>query len=267
MLLFHEFKRVLKQNSYIRVKIWYGLIRDVLRRIRVNSRKLVNMILKTALVGTVVGLIMSFIVEWGVYKEFLSPFDGMELLGVFIYFLGFALTFTVVSMAGFLAYLFVHQFGSSILRAFWPLAQILIVAFALFDIVYFSNNDIPVMQRIYIALFVLIAALIVSYIKTKQTNFTSWFPAMFFMVVITALELTLGLRTNDMQYIVIILVTLVVANAYQLIEWHNVTKIDPEHQKRIEARRKARLERKKAQLKEEAKVKKNNKAEKNSKKK
>src|SRR5699024_2530943 len=129
---------------------------------------------------------------------------------------------TIVSLAGFLAYLFVHQFGSSILRSFWPLAQMLIVAFALFDIVYFSNKDIAVMHRIYIALFVFLAAVFVSWLKVKQTNFTSLFPAMFFMVVVTSLELTLGLRTSDLQYIVIIIITLVVANGYQLYEWHNV---------------------------------------------
>lgn len=215
-----------------------------------NSRKLVNMVLKATVIGTVVGFITSVIVAWDVFVGVLNPLQPMELLGVFLYFFGFALVFTIVSLAGFLAYLFVHQFGASILRSFWPLAQLLIVAFALFDIVYFSNKDIVVMHRIYIALFVLLAALFVSWIKVKQTNFTSFFPAMFFMVVVTSLELTLGLRTSDLQYIVIIIVTLVVTNGYQLYEWHHVTKVDPAHQKRIEARRKERLAKQKALEKE-----------------
>jgi len=219
----------------------------------VNSRKLVNMVLKTTVIGTVVGFITSLIVAWNVFADVLNPFQPMELLGVFLYFFGFALVFTIVSLAGFLAYLFVHQFGASILRSFWPLAQLLLVAFALFDIVYFSNKEIALMHRIYIALFVLLAALFLSRIKVKQTNFTSFFPAMFFMVVVTSLELTLGLRTSDLQYIVIIIVTLVVANGYQLYEWHNVTKIDPEHQKRIEQRRKERLAKQKAQAKSKEK--------------
>ena len=218
-----------------------------------NSRKLVNMVLKTTVIGTVVGFITSLIVAWNVFADVLNPFQPMELLGVFLYFFGFALVFTIVSLAGFLAYLFVHQFGASILRSFWPLAQLLLVAFALFDIVYFSNKEIALMHRIYIALFVLLAALFLSRIKVKQTNFTSFFPAMFFMVVVTSLELTLGLRTSDLQYIVIIIVTLVVANGYQLYEWHNVTKIDPEHQKRIEQRRKERLAKQKAQAKSKEK--------------
>lgn len=223
-----------------------------------NSRKLVNMVLKTTVIGTAVGFITSLIVAWSVFAEVLNPLQPMELLGVFLYFFGFALVFTIVSLAGFLAYLFVHQFGSSILRSFWPLAQMLIVAFALFDIVYFSNKDIAVMHRIYIALFVFLAAIFVSWLKVKQTNFTSLFPAMFFMVVVTSLELTLGLRTSDLQYIVIIIITLVVANGYQLYEWHNVTKIDPEHQKRIEARRKERLAKQKQLEKAQKAIDKNN---------
>lgn len=212
-----------------------------------NSRKLVNMVLKTTVIGTVVGFVTSLIVAWDVFATVLNPFQPTELLGVFLYFFGFALVFTIVSLAGFLAYLFVHQFGASILRSFWPLAQLLLVAFALFDIIYFSNKEIALMHRIYIALFVLLAALFLSRIKVKQTNFTSFFPAMFFMVVVTSLELTLGLRTSDLQYIVIIIVTLVVSNGYQLYEWHNVTKVDPAHQKRMEERRKERLAKQKAQ--------------------
>src|SRR5699024_6635848 len=119
----------------------------------------------------------------------------------------------------------------------------------------FSNKEIALMHRIYIALFVLLAALFLSWIKVRQTNFTSFFPAMFFMVVVTSLELTLGLRTSDLQFIVIIIVTLVVANGYQLYEWHHVTKIDPEHQKRIEARRKERIARQKKQAAEQTKKK------------
>ncbi len=62
------------------------------------------------------------------------------------------------------------------------------------------------------------------------------------MIVVTTLELTLGLRTSSMDYITIILVTLLATNAYQLITWHYVTKIDPKHAKRIEENRKARRE-------------------------
>src|SRR5690625_8043305 len=94
---------------------------------------------------------------------------------------------------------------------------------------------------IFIAFVVLLASVIVGWFKVKQTNKSGFIPAVCFMVVVTALELTLGLRTRGMDYIIIILVTLIVANAYQLLAWHPVTKPEPEHLRRIEERRKVRL--------------------------
>src|SRR5690625_7368247 len=62
------------------------------------------------------------------------------------------------------------------------------------------------------------------------------------MVIILTLELTLALRTADMTSIIEMLAPILVANAYQLFVWHHVTKIDPEHQRRIEKRREKRRE-------------------------
>src|SRR5690625_3227263 len=199
------------------------------------------MVLKTVVIGGLVGLFTSFIVARKIFSNVLSPFQGMEITGLVLYYLGFALVFTVVSLAGFLAYLFNHRVGGSIFRSFWPTAQVVLVLLALFDIVYFSNKEILLLHRIFISLVVLLAGIIIGWLKVKQTNKSGFIPALFFMVVVTTLELTLGLRTSGMDYIVIILITLIVANAYQLLAWHHVTKPDPEHLRRIEERRKERL--------------------------
>lgn len=213
----------------------------------VNSRKLVNMFLKTVLIGGVVGLITHFIVSFDLVMEYINPFNGFELVGIFLYFLGFALTFAVVSLAGFLAYVFINQFGESLIRSLWPIVQGLLVAFVLFDIVYFSNEGLSLSFRVIIMVVVLVAAIIIAIVKVRQTNKSAFIPALFFMVVITTLELTLGLRTSAIDYILPMLVTLIAANGYQLIAWHNVTKRDEEHIRQVEARRKQRqLEREKA---------------------
>lgn len=213
----------------------------------VNSRKLVNMFFKTALIGGVFGLITHIIVSFDLVMKYISPFDGFELVGLFLYFLGFALTFAVVSLAGFLAYVFINQFGESLLRSFWPVIQVLLVAFVLFDIVYFSNEDLTLSFRLIIMFAVLIAAILVAIVKVRQISKSAFIPALFFMVVITTLELTLGLRTSAIDYIVPMLVTLIAANGYQLIAWHHVTKRDEEHARRVETRRKQRqVEREKA---------------------
>lgn len=211
------------------------------------------MYVKTVLIGGLIGLVANLIVSYSLVMEYISPFNGFELVGLFLYYLGFALTFAVVSLAGFLAYIFINQFGESILRSFWSIAQVLLIAFALFDIVYFSNADLTLGFKIAIMLIVLIAAVIVAIAKAKQTNKSAIIPALFFMIVITALELTLGLRTNSVDYILPMLATLIAANSYQLMAWHHVTKRDEAHIKRIEERRKKRqFEREKA-LKEKKK--------------
>jgi len=211
----------------------------------------------TVIIGGIVGLLTSFVVASDVYLNVLKPFDGMEIIGILLYYLGFALVFAFVSLAGFLAYLFIHRFGIGIFHSFWPYVQMMVLVLAVFDILYFSNKDILLSHRIMIVIVLIVASIIVAYIKMKQTNKTGFIPAMFFMVVVTTLELTLGLRTSSMDYIIIILVTLLATNSYQLISWHHVTKVDPEHAKRIAERRKARREKiekaKRERLKKEQK--------------
>src|SRR5690625_3417613 len=224
------------------------MFRIICRRIFVNSRKLVNMVLKTVVIGGLVGLFTSFIVAHEIFSNVLNPFQGMEILGLVLYYLGFALVFTVVSLAGFLAYLFIHRFGVSIFRSFWPSVQVLLILLALFDIVYFSNKEILLLHRISIAFVVLLASVIVGWFKVKQTNKSGFIPAVFFMVVVTALELTLGLRTSGMDYIIIILVTLIVANAYQLLAWHRSEEHTSELQSRGHLVCRLLLEKKKQQI-------------------
>lgn len=198
------------------------------------------MFFRAFLIGGAVGLVGSFIASWRLVLEYISPFDAFELLGLFLVFLGYALTFAAVSLAGFLAYIFIQNFGEGMLRAFWPTVQVGLIAFALFDIVYFSNKGIDLKYRILIMLIVLLSAIIVSYVKVQQTNRRAIIPAHFFMVVVTGLELTLVLRTDELTIIFPMMLTLIVTNAYQLITWYHVTKEDPEHTKRIERRRKER---------------------------
>src|SRR5699024_11559098 len=91
-------------------KIWNGTERAYLGGILVNSRKLVHMFFKTLIYGGLAGLLTSFIVKWGGYANFLQPFVAIELLGVFLFFFGYDLVFTVVVYTGFFFYLFVCCF-------------------------------------------------------------------------------------------------------------------------------------------------------------
>ena len=199
------------------------------------------MFFKTLLFGGLAGFIASFFVNWQDYQIYLSPFDGVELLGVALFFLGYALVFTVVAQTGFFAYLFIHRFGQGFFKSFWPTVQVLIILFALFDMMYFTTKAIPVLFKWILVIGIALTAYIVATMKVKMTNRKAFIPAMFLMIVGTALELSLVLRAGDVQFIILMVVPVLVANAYQILVLHKATAVDPEHQARIEARRRERL--------------------------
>src|SRR5699024_7971890 len=89
----------------------------------VDRCRMVNFFFKTLFLGGIVGFIASFFIKSAEYSIVLSPFDAKGLLGVALFFLGYALVFTVIAQTGFFAYLFVHNYGKSIFRSFWPFVQ------------------------------------------------------------------------------------------------------------------------------------------------
>ncbi|GAE93683.1 KinB signaling pathway activation protein [Gracilibacillus boraciitolerans JCM 21714] len=72
-----------------------------------------------------------------VYSEFLNPFEWFEILGLLLFFLALGFVFSLISQMGYFAYLTVNQFALSIFRGYWSIIQIGLIAFALFDLVYF----------------------------------------------------------------------------------------------------------------------------------
>ncbi len=209
-----------------------------------NSRKIVNFFLKTLIIGGIAGLLASFIIKAEEYGRYLSPFDAFELFGSFLFFMGLALVFTVISQTGFFAYLFAHRYGESIFRSFWPTVQVLVILFALFDLVYFSakagEGKTPFIFYVIMTAVIFIYSFITARMKVKQTNRTAFIPTMFFMVVLTGLELSLVLRAGDMDYIILMLVPVLVGNGYQILKLQEATKPDEEHLRRMEERRKLR---------------------------
>ena len=209
-----------------------------------NSRRLVHLFFKTLIIGGAVGFITSFFVDWDKYATYLSPFDFKELIGVILFFLGYALVFTVVTQTGFFAYLFVHSFGEGFFRSFWPIVQVLLIILALFDIMYFATTDIAITFKWILVVVLLLSAYITAQWKVKLTNSKAFIPTMFLMVVVSALELSLVIRAGDIPFIILMLVPVIVVNAYLILVLHKVTAVDEAHQVRIQARRKARLEEK-----------------------
>jgi len=217
-----------------------------------NSRKLVHFFFKTLLLGGLTGLITSFFVKADEYQMFLSPFDAFELLGLVFVLTGVGLVFTVVSQTGFFAYLFLNRLGLGVFRSYWTLVQILLVAFVVFDLVYFpyqsTDGEVSVFWYMLMAGAILVYGLIVAKIKANETNKSAFVPALFFMVVITTVEWIPGMRTEGYDYTIMMIIVLLVCNTYQLLALHRINQKedpkskhskgrerDPESAKRIKA--------------------------------
>ncbi|WP_010529094.1 KinB-signaling pathway activation protein [Lentibacillus jeotgali] len=195
-----------------------------------NSRKWTGLFLKTLIIGGVAGLFTSFFVKPAYYTTNFNPFNAFELLGVVLFFLGLGFVFSVVSQTGFFAYLFINRFGLSLFRTFWPTVQVLLIAFVLFDLIYFPYNALDGETSIF--WFILIAAAILGYgwiiseIKARETNRRAFIPALFLMVVITAVEWVPGLRTSGTDYAWLMIIPLLACNTYQLLMLHRLTGSD-----------------------------------------
>ncbi|WP_077324001.1 KinB-signaling pathway activation protein [Virgibacillus siamensis] len=193
-----------------------------------NSRKWVGLFLKTLLIGAAAGLITSFFVKTESYAKILNPIDFMELSGLVIFFIGLGLVFSVISQTGFFAYLFINQFGLGLFRTFWPTVQVLLIAFVVFDLIYFpynaSDGDVSLFLYILMAAGILAYGWLIAKLKARATNQRAFIPALFLMVVITSVEWVPGLRTSGSDYAWLMIIPLLACNTYQLLVLHKITK-------------------------------------------
>jgi len=195
----------------------------------VNSRKWVRLFLTTLFLGGISTVIIGFVLEWDRYNEFFQNFDGKEILMISFWLLGVGFIFSVISQMGFFAYLTVHRFGLGMFRssALWNAVQLFFIAFVLFDFVYLrsvlvANGDVSFGNNILVAGMLFLFGALVAYIKSKETNKKAFIPALFFMVVVTILEWVPALRINDTDWLYLMVIPLLLCNAYQLLILHRL---------------------------------------------
>ncbi|MFC7322214.1 KinB-signaling pathway activation protein [Halobacillus campisalis] len=191
-----------------------------------NSRKWVRLFLTTLVIGGVLTLLSSFIIKSDSYAEVFQPFQMFELLGLLLFFSGLGFIFSVISQMGFFAYLTIHQFGRGIFKGSWTSIQLFLIAFTIFDLIYFryqAAEDSSIWPYIFTALGLLLVSLVIAYLKAKETNKQAFVPALFFMVVVTSVEWVPALRAASSDYVWLMIIPLVVCNAYQLMLLHRLT--------------------------------------------
>jgi len=188
----------------------------------VTIRNLIKFLFNSLILGGLLTGILGFIIRWSEFQPYFTEVKVGAILSTFIWLVGVGFIFAVVSQVGFFAYLFIHQFGLGIFKSLWNAVQLVLVIFVLFDLIYFrfqafAGENESLLPYIGLALFILVAALIVAYFKAKMTNRNIFVSALFFMVVVTILEWLPVLRPNDESWIYLMIFPLIACNAYQIL--------------------------------------------------
>jgi KinB signaling pathway activation protein len=195
----------------------------------VNSRKVVYLFFTTLLIGAASGALVGFILDWRTYWDGLMAGEVVDFILVIIWLFGIGAMWSLISQMGFYAYLTVHRFGLGIFKTakMWNSIQIVIIAFVLQGLAYFryvsfATEGETIFGYILIPLILFAYGLFIAYVKSKQTNFGAFIPALFFIVVVTTLEWLPALRVNDPKWLWIYLTPLIVANTWQILVLHRL---------------------------------------------
>lgn len=186
-----------------------------------TSRNLVYLFFSTLIIGAVSTIFVGFAVEWSKYSVFFATLNIVEILSIAIWFIGVGFIFSLISQAGYFAYLTVHRFGLGMFKSLWGPVQILLTAFVLFDFIYlryttFAKEGDSLIPYVIPALLILIYGLIVAYYKMKQTNRTAFIPALFFISAVTIIEWVPALRANEKDWLLLMIFPLIICNTWQL---------------------------------------------------
>jgi KinB signaling pathway activation protein len=206
----------------------------------VTSRNWVKLFFNTLFVGGITTAIVGFIVRWNEFQPYFTEFKLIDILSTLIWLIVMGFLFSVISQMGFFAYLTVHRFGLGIFKSasLWNAVQIVLILFALFDLVYlryenFADPKDAILPYFGPAILLLVVGLLVAWFKTKQTNREAFIPALFFMIVVTLIEWVPVLRVNEKSWLYLMMFALMACNAYQLLILHKLNlKSEQERQKR-----------------------------------
>lgn len=207
------------------------------------------------LIGGVVTGVAGIIIRWNFFYTYLSAGEIGEFFAAFLWMILLGFTMSVISQAGFFAYLTIHQIGVGVFRTLtlWNWVQVLLMIVVVGDLIIFRFA--PVAENMYDWLFYggLLIFLIFGAVATaiKKVQLTGkkhiLISAMFFMIVITSLEWIIplmGRRGNIDTYVALLLFPLMAVNAYQLLVLPKYNKKSDEDRKKLEERKKARKQKK-----------------------
>ncbi len=196
-----------------------------------NARRVARLMGTTFLWGGLTGLIVGF------FLSFQDPaladwVFGDWAFGVVGWF-GGGLIFSALSLLGFFAYSLVHQLGLGLFRKpfLWHMLLVLLMILTFYDVgeirySAFAQEGEPYYQYFILPSILFAWALLISYLKMKDTNKHAFIPTLFFMFSFTIIELIPALRDNNLKSLLDMAFPLVVANTWQILMFHRIMK-DP----------------------------------------
>ncbi|MEB7779716.1 KinB-signaling pathway activation protein [Mammaliicoccus fleurettii] len=175
----------------------------------------------TLLIGVVVTYLSSLIFGYDKVTKYLFAGDIGNFIAASVWFIVVGLLVATISQLAYFIYLFINQLGIGIFGKIWPHVQIVVTIFAIFDLVYFRflrfGGTDQILSFIWLPIVVIVFATITSNLKNKQSKKNLWIPSMFFMIVMTTVELIPFLRVEDTSWIYLTIFGLLLCNVYQLI--------------------------------------------------
>ncbi len=186
-----------------------------------TSKYLVKFYLMTLLIGVIITTIVSLIIDYQEVTSLLVSGEVVAFLINLVWILGYGLLITTISQFAFFIYLFLNPLGMGLLGRVWPYLQLLLIIYAIFDLFYVRyltvGDDLNWLTYMWVPIFVVVAGIVISRIKDKQTTEKNVFiPALFFMIFMTSITL-IPFSSESTEWLYRSIFTLVVTNAYQLL--------------------------------------------------
>lgn len=192
----------------------------------VNLRKLIFLFYTTLGIGGITTVIITPLL--GDQPLFAQGFANALMGSLYNLLLGFL--FSILSQVGFFAYLMLHRFGLGFFRkpALWNGVQLILIGIVFFDVGDLRYRRFAESGDAYLSFFImptlfLLCALIVAGWKAWETKASAFVPAVFFMFVVTVLELIYALTTNNMEWLRIMYSVIFLCNTWQLMQLHRLT--------------------------------------------
>lgn len=198
---------------------------------KLKIKKWLFLFLSTSLLGGATVILTVLVLGWG---DIAGVKDTLgEFLAAAIWLFVVGLMFSIISQMGFFAYLMVHRFGLGIFKShkLWNWIQIVLILFTFFDLVYlrllaFSKPGETWIDYMMLPTLLLIIAIIVGYLKARVTNHTAFVPAIFFIFVVTSVEIVPALTQNDPTWVTLMLVPILVCNIWQILVLQRLTSVE-----------------------------------------